>query len=446
MTTVDGRAAAGAAACGVAGAVFLVPTPIGAGSVLFGVSVVAALAFAGRRITPGALVPMLLASAAVVRAAEWVVLPSLASAVVLGSFQLSGSVRRALVLALHVPATMARPIADRWPREGRGVSYVRGAALGIVLVAIFGTLFVTADRAFAQIAVDALVDVDGQTVLLRGLAFVAGAALAGGLARAEREDELVGRPVHVVGPGEWKVALAFLVALFVAFCAVQITVLFAGHDAVLETVGLTYAEYARRGFFQLLAAAALTLGVVAGAARWARREGGRDEVVLRLMLGALCLLTLVILASALRRLGLYEEAFGFTRARLAAHAAMLWIAGVFAAVLGLGPVRPGLLRPTIVWGSAAALLLFAMLNPDGLVARRNVERFTATGDLDAAYLSTLGADAVPALAALPPAPRACVLAPIAARLGPDDPVVAFNLARTRARVLLRDAAAGPCDA
>ena len=71
---------------------------------------------------------------------------------------------------------------------------------------------------------------------------------------------------------EWAIPLALLDLLFLAFVAVQLTVLFGGHDHVLETSGLTYAEYAREGFWQLIAAAALTLVVVGGA--HSRREVG----------------------------------------------------------------------------------------------------------------------------------------------------------------------------
>ena len=77
----------------------------------------------------------------------------------------------------------------------------------------------------------------------------------------------------------------------------------------------------------------LTLAVVAAALRWARTAGAREGRILRALLGALCLLTLVVLASALHRLGLYEQAFGFTRTRLAANAFLLFDAALFVLVV-----------------------------------------------------------------------------------------------------------------
>ncbi|MBA2384669.1 MAG: DUF4173 domain-containing protein [Actinobacteria bacterium] len=82
--------------------------------------------------------------------------------------------------------------------------------------------------------------------------------------------------------------LALLDLLFLAFVAVQFAVLFGGHDRVVETAGLTYADYARSGFWQLLAATVLTFAVVGGALARAHTRGPRDRLLLRLLLGVLC--------------------------------------------------------------------------------------------------------------------------------------------------------------
>ena len=121
--------------------------------------------------------------------------------------------------------------------------------------------------------------------------------------------------------------------------AVQAAVLFGGHDLILRTDGLTYAEHARRGFFELEAVAALALGVIAATARWARRERPADERLARALLGLLCALTLVVLASALSRLWLYVDAYGATRLRFLVQAQLLWLAAVFLALLVAGALR-----------------------------------------------------------------------------------------------------------
>ena len=222
-------------------------------------------------------------------------------------------------------------------------------------------------------------------------------------------------------------------ALFAAFVALQLTTLFGGDTHVLETAGLTYAEYARSGFAQLLAVATLTLAVIFGAQRWAR-DGG---TLLRVLLAALCVLTLVVLASALKRLGLYEEAYGFTRLRFAAHAAILWLSAVFCVVLAARFSAAWLPR-ALIGVTATAVLAFALADPERRIAEHNVERFERTGKIDVAYLSSLGADAAPALEGVRGV-TICV---------PSSGLAGFNLARSAARrtsTARRTAASGRCD-
>jgi len=250
----------------------------------------------------------------------------------------------------------------------------------------------------------------------------AGAARAGAPARAR------------LARTEWLLPLGSLAALFAAFVAVQITVLFGGHDHVLRTAGLSYADYPHKGYGQLMAAAMLTLAVIAGARRWARVGGRRDDVLLRGLLAALCALCLVVLASALKRLGLYEQAFGFTRLRLLADANILWLGAVLALVLmTLATGRAGRLPRALVLVSALGALAFAVTNPDGRIASRNVDRHAQTGRLDLAYLGTLSADAVPAAAELPPTLAACLAQPWRDRLARPDGVLGANAGRAAAR-------------
>jgi len=279
-------------------------------------------------------------------------------------------------------------------------------------VAIFGALFASGDRAFAQLAGDVLPDsVPIGDLPARLLVFALVMSFAGGLAQtAALADEPAGRPLLRLGRPEWLLALGALNALFALFVAVQLAVLFGGDAYVRDSAGLTYAQYARSGFAQLVVVAVLTLGVVASALRWARNERARDGAILRALLGTLCVLTLVVLASALHRLGLYEEAYGFTRLRLAVHALLLFGGALFVLVIGaLASDRRGWLAQAMVVLAALAALAFWVGDPDRRIATHNVERYEATGKIDLDYMSDLSADAVPALLRLPPPLRERVL-------------------------------------
>jgi hypothetical protein len=228
---------------------------------------------------------------------------------------------------------------------------------------------------------------------------------------------------------EWLIALVALDLVFAAFVVLQLATLFGGHDYVVRTTGLTYAQYARHGFAQLLAVAALTLAVVAGARRYVR-----DELLLRALLGVLCLFTLVVLVSAHRRLGLYVDAYGATRLRLLAQAQVLWLGAVFVLVLAAGTsVRAPWLPRAVAALSALAALLFVAVDPDRRIAARNVDRYAATGRIDRAYLDELSADAAPALLRLPRPLRCAVIA-----VPPRDALAGYNFSRRRARALLEE--------
>jgi hypothetical protein len=311
-------------------------------------------------------------------------------------------------------------------------------AIAVALLAVFVPLFSAADAAFAELVGRALpsgIDVGapfGRLVVLAAVVMLGGAlavARAAGPARA-------GAPGRArLARAEWLLPLGSLVALFAAFVAVQLAVLFGGHDRVLRTAGLSYADYAHQGYGQLMAAAMLTLAVIAGARRWARPAGRREDRLLRALLAALCVLCLVVLASALKRLGLYEETYGATRLRLLAGANILWLGAVLALVLAaLATDGAGRLPRAVVLVSACGAVAFAAINPDGWIADRAVERHLDGGRIDAHYLRGLSPDAAVALARLPHAE--CLTGRIEARLAREDGLLGANAARSRARAAL----------
>jgi hypothetical protein len=347
-------------------------------------------------------------------------------------------------------------LSDRSSKgEGRLRPLLRGLSLGAVLLMVFGGLFFSADRAFAEIAGRALdFEVDLGLVPLRlmilTLVLMATVALirsapgsvlgtpAGGWGRLWTSLGEQAAPRLRLRRPDWLIPIVLLDALFVFFITIQLTILFGGNAHVLATAGLTYAEYAREGFFQLILAAILTLGVVAGVAGLADLSAERDRRAARISLGFLCALNLVILASALQRLALYEEAFGLSRLRLFAAWVTLVIGGTFVAILVAGARgRLAMLPHRLVTFAAIALIGVSLANPDRLVAERNVGWFQRTGTIDLMYLASLGADAAPGVAELPEPARGCVLARIATGGPGEQSLWGWNLGRARAERLLR---------
>jgi hypothetical protein len=245
-------------------------------------------------------------------------------------------------------------------------------------------------------------------------------------------------PAWRLGRLEATLVTGSLVVMFGSFAVAQVVAATEGGRRVLETAGLTYAEYGRRGFFQLLAVAALTLPILlAIRALTADRTGLGGAVTVLSILAVL--LTLVIVGVAVRRLQLYEQAYGLTMLRLYSELFALWIGGVFVLV-GLWLAGVGR-RPWFVAGATGLglvlLLALNVANPEALVVRHNVDHAEATGRFDLDYLAGLSDDALPALAAalseLAPADRETVRAAMCgAPSWPFEGWAAWNRARDRA--------------
>ena len=388
-----------------------------------------------------------LASFSVLRAAEWLTVIS----IMLGVLVLTTALTDAKGFLSLVAGLASWPLAAvrGLPLLGRTVSatsrinvvwpVVRTAAISLVALVVFGGLFASGDAVFGSWAQALVPHVAWDGLIFRFfVGFVMGGALlaAGYVAlnppRVDRVALPDGRPVARLW--EWVVPVGLVVVLFAAFVVAQAAALFGGHDYVQRTTGLTYAEYVHQGFGQLTVATVLTLATVAVAVRKAPRSTSRDRLVLRAALGALCALTLVVVGSALHRMDLYQQAYGFTLLRVLVDGFELWLGLLVVLVLVAGVRLSGWWLPRAALVSAVAFVLVGGLaNPEAWVAQRNIDRYQVTGKLDAAYLRTLGPDATPTIVAgLPRDVSACIVLPstIAARAGRED-ALSWNLGRAR---------------
>ncbi|MCA1691254.1 MAG: DUF4173 domain-containing protein [Actinobacteria bacterium] len=275
---------------------------------------------------------------------------------------------------------------------------LRGLAVAVPVLVILGLLLGSADPVFAGFFRWS----NPETIILHAALLTVGAWGMAGLLRLASAHPVPATPNvrRPLGPVEATVVLGSLVTLFTAFAVAQLLALSAGGRHVIETSGLTYAQYARSGFFQLLAVAAITLLVLLAV----QAATQLDDVAVRrrivILAEAAVVLTLVVVLVALRRLGLYEEAFGLTMLRLYSQVFAVWVAVVFVAlglaVAGVGRGRAWFPAAAVVAG-LVALLVLNVANPEALVVRHNVDHATRTGRFDPGYLAGLSDDAVPAL-------------------------------------------------
>ncbi|MFD7980651.1 DUF4173 domain-containing protein [Streptomyces sp. NPDC059071] len=326
--------------------------------------------------------------------------------------------------------------------QGRWGPVLRTVLVAVGLLVVFGALFAGADAAFADLLGSLMPDVSLDQAPWRFLCFLLGLFGAMAVARTAaaplRWDRLSFGRGRARGRLEWALPLVVLNLLFAAFNAIQLAVLFGGYDKVLSETGLTYAEYARQGFWQLLMATLLTLVVIGLALRWAPRGDVRDTRLVRTVLGTLCVLTLVVVASALRRMDLYVDAYGLTRLRISVATMEIWLGVAILLIMASGIWGARLLPRALAASAAGFVLAFGLIQPDALIAQQNVDRHERLGKIDVRYLSGLSTDAVPALDRLQGALRDCALRDIAERLDEEGDVswYATSLSESRARDIL----------
>lgn len=368
---------------------------------------------------------------------------------------------------------------------GRAAPILRGAIIALPVLFGFAILLGSADAVFGHALDEALrlPDIDD---LAGRAAFAAVAAVlvagpitvaAGARGLLDPIDDPVDRPdagrsdVAGAGPGRTSDGLAeapavppararsgateaivVLVAvdlLFAAFALVQVVYLFGGTDT-LAAIGMTYSDYARQGYFQLVGVVALAGLLLIGAHEVAGRR--RDLLAAGL---ALLVLTGVILASAALRLRLYQDAYGWTELRFFVAASIGWLAaavGIAIALLATNRMR--WIAHGLAGSAVAITLLVSVIGPQAFVMDQNLARVLhpelvppgGHSGFDAEYGLSLGDDTVPALVAvldrLPPLERAQAVASLDARRretaaarGAGSPF-AWNLARERAKAAL----------
>ena len=446
------------------------------------VGALGALVLPERNLGLGALVVLLLGGAVILlvsprRTRPWTVL-SAALAVGLGSFVVLRAAEWLAVLSLLVVAllvttalTDARRLtavvagALAWPLSGlRGLPLLsrtasalsrhrmlwpvlRTAAVSLVALVVFGGLFASGDAIFGSWVSPLVPDLAWDSIILRVfvLVLVGGVVLAGAYLSLNppRVESLAPPEPRPVRAWEWLVPVGLVVAVFAVFVVAQASAMWGGHDYVRRVTGMSYADYVHQGFGQLTVATTLTLLTVALTVRRAPRATPRDRLLLRVALGLLLTLTLVVVASALFRMSVYQDAFGFTVLRVLVDAFELWLGLVVVLVMVAG-IRWSawwLPRAALVSG-AVFLLVIGAVNPEAWVAGQNIERFEETSKVDIDYLATLGPDATPVvLDGLPTSLAACVVE----RQSPADAddLLSWNLGRARADEALSTA---PADA
>lgn len=273
-----------------------------------------------------------------------------------------------------------------------------GMLVAVPILLIFGALFYQADAVFANLLNTMFhIELDGSIVwrIFRTILIVL--FLGGFFYALHDEKHTLGELIEQKQKEDSVIAitvLALVNVLFLIFIAIQFTYLFGSKQVVLES-GLTFAEYARSGFFQLVWVIVLAVALIMMFYRFhTHKMHGMLQVLSVFLLAQVA----VIALSALKRMNLYQAEYGFTVLRL--YVEWFIYAALLCLLIGVGSIIMRV-KYRYVWygGLSAALLFFVFVssyNVDAVIARENVQRsLSSQKELDFVYLATLSSDILP---------------------------------------------------
>jgi hypothetical protein len=310
---------------------------------------------------------------------------------------------RMLASALSTLATVGR-IHSNVKNRDVWLRVVRGVIMALPILIIFAVLFSHADMAFSKFIGGFLnitiSEFEIQYLILLVFAFTASLSFLSHIFSAVRRQQAEKReesnaPVHSGRGVEVLVFLGLISVLFLVFIGFQITYLFGGEANIIDA-GFTYAEYARKGFFELLAVAVLSLLVLLASEKYAGVELKKDR---RFMIPALILITevMIVIASAFKRLTLYIDAYSMTQLRfyVAGFIILLTVLFLILAVKFIKSKREEFFTSGALLSIAGFLVAVNIINSDAFIIKSNIERFNRTGNIDIPYTRDLSADAMP---------------------------------------------------
>ena len=280
----------------------------------------------------------------------------------------------------------------------RRTPVLRAIALTVPIILVFGNLLGSADPVFDQLFSLPGVDLGTITshVAVAGAFAWASAGVMRGVLVPSRTEPVDASVLPRLGKVEVTSMLGATTALFALFVGMQVRWLFGGAEIVRVTTGLSVAEYARRGFFELLAVAVLVMPLILVTGALVAGDEDAERRHRRLSIPTIALLGF-ILASAVLRMRLYVGYFGLSTDRLYALVFMGWLAFVFGCLVFTAlRGRPRSFVLLSVLGGFATLAGLNAVNPERIVAQSQAVGRTGR-PVDRAYLASLSGDAMPAV-------------------------------------------------
>ena len=199
--------------------------------------------------------------------------------------------------------------------------------------------------------------------------------------------------------------LSFLSAFAVCYLLYlfsQLAYFFSAFRGFLPDGEITYAQYARKGFFEMCIIAVINLVMVFAALLLAKKQEGRVCRGIQILATFIGMFTLIIIATAISKMVLYIDAYGMTCLRLTTSAFMVFLAVVFGSViLRIYTTKINVVKTALLTAGCVVLIL-GTVNVNAVCARYNYESYRS-GKLDTVDVATLyhlGDEGIPYLVKL----------------------------------------------
>lgn len=202
-----------------------------------------------------------------------------------------------------------------------------------------------------------------------------------------------GDPIIVV------TVLSVLSVVYLIFIYIQFTYLFGSVNMKLPD-NLTYATYARKGFFELVGVTLLNVLIIIYSSTRVKNNDKTTTPLLKIINSVLVLFTLIMLFSAHFRMNLYEKVYGYTYLRFFTHYFMLYIALILIPLLIRIWYKKITFSKYLIVISLIAYIVLNYINVDKIVIKNNIAHYNKTGTFDVTYISTLSYDSIPELVKL----------------------------------------------
>ena len=199
--------------------------------------------------------------------------------------------------------------------------------------------------------------------------------------------------------------ISFLSAISVCYLMYlfsQLAYFFSAFRGFLPDGQITYAEYARKGFFEMCAIASINLGLVFLSLLLAKKKAGKVCNTIKLLTTFISFFTLIVIATAISKMVLYIDAYGMTVLRLTTSAFMVFLAVVFlSTILRIFLVKINIIKTALIT-AGCILLLLGTGNVNGICAKYNYDSFMSgkLSSVDVESMYRLGDEGIPYLVKL----------------------------------------------